>query len=461
MTRLDNFSKFRDFREKYDFFSYENYSWQIKENILSLEFSFNLSGKYIFSPSVSIPYKPSIYRPVDTLSPAVLDSLVFHCGLIEMISYWKAACPGKVLIKAGKLNQPQVEFWKKIYFQGLGEFFYLNSIETSREDFMEILADDINSDLIRPGLLEGALVPVGGGKDSAVSLELLRKSGLEVIPMAVNPRKATVEVIKASGSSMDRSAEILREIDPLLLKLNKEGYLNGHTPFSALLAFYSLLSAYLTGRKDIILSNESSASESTVPGTGINHQYSKSYEFEKDFRNYTQEYISPEFNYFSLLRPISELQIAGLFSGMDRYHQHFRSCNAGSKTDSWCGKCAKCLFTFIILSPFLDPVKLKAIFGMNILDDGRLSGVLEELTGISHIKPFECIGTVDEVKLALDKTLLKYDQGSVPALLKHYQMHKRAVPSGAIDFERIMKTLGDEHFVPEKYLNILTQALHE
>jgi hypothetical protein len=71
--------------------------------------------------------------------------------------------------------------------------------------------------------------------------------------------------------------------------------------------------AYLTNRKYIVLSNEGSANEPTVIGTNINHQYSKTYEFECDFYQYTKKYFNIDIKYFSLLRPIKEIQIAYLF----------------------------------------------------------------------------------------------------------------------------------------------------
>ena len=161
-----------------------------------------------------------------------------------------------------------------------------------------------------------------------VSLRLLKDKNT---PLIMNPRGATVGCIEADGRTIDDVIVIQRTIDPLLLKFNSQGYLNGHTPFSAMLAFYTLLAAKLRGVCNIALSNEGSANEATVIGLGVNHQYSKSLEFENDFREYVRQHISPAYNYFSLLRPLSELQIAMLFSRLDEFHEVFRSCNVGSK----------------------------------------------------------------------------------------------------------------------------------
>jgi len=168
-----------------------------------------------------------------------------------------------------------------------------------------------------------------------------------------------------------------------------------------MLAFNTVLSSLLTGARHIALSNESSANESTVSNSNINHQYSKSFEFEQDFRAYIEKYVSDEVNYFSFLRPLSELQIASIFACYPKFHSVFKSCNAGSKTDSWCCNCSKCLFAYIILSPFISQKEMISIFGQNLFDNKKMLLYFDQLCGIEKIKPFECVGTIDEVNVAL------------------------------------------------------------
>ena len=269
-------------------------------------------------------------------------------------------------------------------------------------DFMEIINESEKScDKINIQLNESTLVPVGGGKDSVVTLELL-KNKMPIIPLIINPRGATTECVSTAGFSEEQVAVIKRTLDPTMLKMNNEGFLNGHTPFSAMLAFYTLLIGFLTNSKYIALSNESSANEPTVPDTEVNHQYSKSVAFENDFRNYVNEYISSDIQYFSFLRPINELQIASLFAKNKDYYKVFKSCNVGSKTDSWCGKCPKCLFTYIIMSPFISEEELKDIFGKNLLNDNDLLPILKQLKGEAEVKPFECVGTIEEVNACIE-----------------------------------------------------------
>lgn len=391
--------KYNTLRKEYEFFRFQRYDYTFENGSLLAKFYFSLDDKYFFTPSFEIPSKR--FYLWDRLSNNELELLVFNIGMIELISYWKLACPKKVYISPYNLSEKQILWWKKLYFNGLGEFFYLNGIKENVDDFMEIVCEsDKSCEKINISLTETTLVPVGGGKDSVVTIELL-KNKMPIIPFIINPRGATRDCVATAGFSEDQTAVIKRTLDSTMLRMNNEGFLNGHTPFSALLAFYAILIGIASNSKYIALSNESSANEPTVPNSEINHQYSKSVEFENDFRSYVNDYISSDIQYFSFLRPINEVQIARFFARNKDYYNVFKSCNVGSKTDSWCGKCPKCLFTWIIMSPFIPENKLIGIFGKDLLKDNELLPVLRQLKGDVEMKPFECVGTVEEVNACL------------------------------------------------------------
>ena len=238
-----------------------------------------------------------------------------------------------------------------------------------------------------------------------------------------------------------------------MLELNKQGYLNGHTPFSAILSFSSVISAYLTDKKYIVLSNENSANESTVKDCFVNHQYSKSYEFEKDFEWYFSQLTDSDIHYFSLLRPLAEIQIAWLFSKYTKYHKIFRSCNVGSKQGIWCSDCPKCLFVYIILLPFLTEEELVDIFGENLLNKESLEEDFKKLTGILENKPFECVGTRLEVVVALKSFI---EKGGHTYLTDKY---KDIILQEKETLEGMLSGWNDENNVPEEYLNILKGSM--
>ncbi len=460
MKRTDNRPKFDALRKEFSTFTFESQTVSRGNGTLRLSFDFNLDDRYHFRPTLEIPARP--FFNWDSIPDEQLQALAFQIGMTELVSYWKIACPKRVVVKPFALTESQIGFWKKLYYNGLGEFLYLNGITVSEEDLMilESRPMSFRTRAVRMEsmgfdskiqFLEQTLVPIGGGKDSVVTLECLRNE-MPVIPMIVNPRGATLNCVKVAGYKENDFIVINRTLDPTMLKLNAEGYLNGHTPFSALLAFISVLVAFGSRSKYIALSNENSANESTVPGTNINHQYSKSIEFECDFRNYVAENLNGEVQYFSFLRPLSELQIAQLFAQYEAYHPVFRSCNVGSKTDSWCGHCPKCLFTWIILSPFLSREKLAAVFGKDLMADESLRPILEELNGTAPVKPFECVGTVEEVRACLNA--VGTSTSSVIASAEAPE------PVEGPTVEEILHRFNTHHFLPKKFEQILKSRLH-
>lgn len=437
---------------------YAGYDANVDATGLHVKYKFNLAGKYIFQPGFNIP-KKKFYQNFPTnasLQSPLFQNLLFHIGLIELISYWKSACPPQVIIKGQKLNAEQVSWWKNVYFQGLGEFFYTNRIETSKEKFMTVssFGETITPQSI--SLDETVIVPVGGGKDSVVTLELLKKTE-QIRPFIMNPRGATLECIHVAGFENDEFVEVNRRLDPLLLDLNAQGFLNGHTPFSALLAFYSLLVSAIAGHRNIALSNESSANEPTVAGTEVNHQYSKSFAFESDFRDYVKAYISADFNYFSFLRPLNELTIAQKFAEHVKYYPVFKSCNVGSKTDVWCCNCSKCLFAYTILSPFIPEIEMVHIFGKNLFELPQMLGFLKELTGIAEVKPFECVGTIDEVNAALHMFIAKQKPQKLPLLIDYYSNTSNYQQGNKILAEKLLNEFNNQHFLEPKFLEIIKQ----
>lgn len=408
-------NKYNELRNEYDTFIYDSYEIEELENTTKITYNFIVPSLTQYKPTLEVKkFK------IDSFT----KNLIFHIGLVELVSYWKATCSKNVIIKAGYINKEQIEFFKKLYFYGLGELFYTNGITPNYDDFINIKCELKEQNIEIPNYVgNGNLIPIGGGKDSNVTLEIMKSDFEDNLCFIINPKQVTLSCAQTAGYSNEKIVTVKRTIDKNLIELNKQGFINGHTPFSALVAFLSYFNAYITGKKYILLSNESSANESNVDGTKINHQYSKTYEFECDFNEYTKKYFKIDIKYFSLLRPLSEYQIAMLFSNYEKYHEIFKSCNVGSKKEPWhwCCSCPKCLFVYIILSPFLYKEKLIEIFGEDLFEKEDLLDIFIELTGYGKTKPFECVGTYEEVRYAITKTISKLDKQ--PYLLKYYKEH--------------------------------------
>ena len=458
---MSNQAKYDSLRASFGTFCYEGFHYSVDNGEFFAKFDFVLQSaigshrirQIEFHPCFKIPVRPFYHW--NTIPKSLLDNIIFHIGMIELISYWKIACPKEVIIKPFALDEEQIRWWMKLYFNGLGEFFYVNGIETNIDEFMHIESKISPLPVVgrNDGLLtEQTLIPVGGGKDSVVTLELL-KNRVPAIPLIINPRGATNECVAAAGFTEEQTAIIKRTLDPTMLKMNAEGYLNGHTPFSAMLAFYTILLGFATKSKYIALSNESSANEPTVPDTEINHQYSKSVAFENDFRHYVNKYINADIQYFSFLRPLNELQIAKLFSRAKDYYKVFKSCNAGSKTDSWCGHCPKCLFTWLALSPFISRGELADIFGKDLLKDNNLRPILDQLDGFAEVKPFECVGTVGEVRACVNH-ILQHDDNLGDTILDG------VAKTDDLTVEDYISQFDEGNNLPKLFKSILKEALH-
>lgn len=424
--------KYQTLIKKYPKFIYQSYSYKLVNNRLKIIFNFLIVGERNIYLSPEITIKNIDRNRLSKIDKKVLDNLIFNLGLIEMVSYWKATCSPKIEIQAGALDKKQINWLKDLMINGLGQFFYENQINFLKPNFFEIESrgnQKSAKNLYQKNLNNQVIVPIGNGKDSIVAWELLKSAKKKIVCFSLNPTQVTEKIIKVAGCKNPIIIE--RKIDKTLLELNRKGFLNGHTPFSAYLAFLSVLLAVLFNKKYIAFANERSADEGNIKYLGkiINHQYSKSFAFEKKFRGYSRQYLAKDAQYFSFLRPLFEIQIIKIFAKYPKYFKVFLSCNEAQKTTSgtrkptnkWCGRCPKCLFVFIALSAFLDQKKVVKIFGKNLLQDKKLIPLLNQLIGQEKVKPFECIGTKKETLAALYLALKKTGFDNLPPLLKYFQ----------------------------------------
>jgi len=381
-----------------------SYNYDAENKVFCIELNYSLDKKINFQEKLQIPLAAEAWEKVDR---EALQRAISALHIMAGISYYKTYLPREI---AGlELTEEQAEFWQKIYQRGLGEFFYSNQI-----DFRGLINFPHSptaraTTFTSKKLSERALLPIGGGKDSIVSAEILKKMGLEFQQFSLRdaePIRATAETIGAPRQIVQR------QLDAQLFQLNQEGAYNGHVPITAYISFLLIVCAILDDYRYIVMSLEKSANEGQLffHGMDINHQYSKSEEFEEDLRNYVSKYIDSEVEYFSLLRGYNELRIAEIFAGLENFNEYasvFSSCNGNFKINKteipkkWCGHCPKCAFVFLILAAFVPREKLLEIFGENLLDKPELLELHEELLGLRNFKPFECVGTTEESLVAL------------------------------------------------------------
>jgi len=419
-------NKVFNLRKKYPKFVYENFSYEFSKNDLKIVFCFSIEPGIHFKPEFLI--KNVSKKIFNNINKNSLDNLVFNLGLIEIPSYWKLTSSPIIEIRAGYLNKNQIQWWKNIFIEGMGQFYYENKIDWRIKNFLKIYSTIKSGpkNLFLGKLKNCYLLPFAGGRDSIVTLENLKRKNKEITLFTVNPIEKIQQTVKISG--IKKQIIIKRILDRKLLDLNKKGFLNGHIPFTSMLSFLSVFCAVIFDCKNIAFSNEKSSDEGNVKYLGkvINHQWAKSSVFEKKFKEYSKKYLAKDINYFSFLRKFTEIEISEKFSKYQKYFPVFSSCNAGMKISTkgllgaekrWCGKCPKCLFVFLTLYPFVDDKKIIKIFGSNLFEDKNLLPLMKDIVGKGKLKPLECVGTYKESRKAFELSFRKSIK-NIPYLLK-------------------------------------------
>lgn len=340
----------------------------------------------------------------DAAASDAFGKLLDLTAVVLGVSYFKLRAPLSIRVDF-PLTERGRDFALDVYSNGLGEFYARNGLN----HFGRIEVDaprDTRKGRPSPLLRDRVLLPIGGGKDSLVSVELLEAAEIDFTPFAVNPKGPIVGSIGKIGRT---PLYVQRTLDPEMIRLSKEpGYLNGHVPSTAINSMIAALTALLFSYNRVVLSNERSASEGNTvhDGREVNHQYSKSLEFEAIIAGVLAEATGGALGYFSLLRPYSEVRIAKLFTRETQFDHVFSSCNrnfklVGHDGPLWCGECPKCHFTFLILAPVMEKDRLLGIFGQNLLDKPGNEHAYRELTGLAGQKPWECVGEIEEAAACL------------------------------------------------------------
>jgi len=412
---------------------------------------------------VSFPDAPKLPAERKTAFDVALNLL----HLIAGVSYYKAGVPAQILVEGVAPDAATAEFLDEIYLHGLAEFAYQNKLDLRGRIRFPFL-DPHPRDGGDPGSANSAglldlprrtLVPIGGGKDSLVSVEMLKRVGEPMAAVWVGESALIAACAQRTGLP---TLNIKRRLAPELFEYNRLGAWNGHIPVTAINSAILLCAAILYGYDAIAFSNERSASVATLEydGQPINHQWSKSLDFERGLREYTKSHIAADLDYFSLLRPWSELAVTRAFAQEIRYDDVFSSCNRNFRirgerpADRWCGQCPKCHFVFLALAPFVAKPRLLAIFGRNLLDDATLAPGFDALLEYREHKPFECVGEGRESRAAM-QFLAQRPEWREDALVARFA--EEIAPQ--LDRSELalapLLTPAPEHFLPQRLRGLL------
>jgi UDP-N-acetyl-alpha-D-muramoyl-L-alanyl-L-glutamate epimerase len=441
--------------KQYQTFVFDSYAFDAPSRTIQLHYNFD--GIVPFTETIRLPDD----MPIDESHPD-LDRALFALHLIGGISYYKTCLPPEIEIRSGSLNGEQAKFWNELYEKGLGEFFYRNDIDFRRIiNFPFALKNNLTSQLAnKPTSSPRLLVPIGGGKDSTVTMELLRKAGYDVTLLRIGRHTLIDEISQEAGLPL---WNVNRALAPELFQLNAEGALNGHVPITAYLHFLSVVIGLLSGRTHVAFSDEASADVGNVDfhGMEINHQWSKSIAFEKAFQEYISTFVTKSVTCFSMLRPFSELKITEMFCAYPQYLGLCTSCNRNwqilakdADRPRWCGQCPKCAFVFAMLAAFLSKDRVLSIFGKNLFADETLLPLYRELLGLEGFKPFECVGTPEETAAAFILARRR-DDWDDDAVMKMFI--DEALPEITDEEEMIGEAMlsSDDHCIPAPFQSLV------
>ncbi|WP_374499923.1 UDP-N-acetyl-alpha-D-muramoyl-L-alanyl-L-glutamate epimerase [Pseudoxanthomonas sp.] len=381
-------------------FRFVRCSFDAETGVARLVYAFDEGPE--LTETVTIPGAPFA---LDATRAQAVEHAVRLLHLITGVSYYKAAVPNEIRIEGYAIDAATAVLMEQVYVHGLGEFAYRNGLSLHGRVRFPVAAQ-APAPAAAAGLREHALVAIGGGKDSLVSIEALRGAGVDQTVTWIGGSQLIAACAARTGLP---TLNIGRALAPELFEYNRQGAWNGHIPVTAINSAIMVLAALLHGVDQVVFSNERSASYgSMIPGTGeVNHQWSKGWAFESAFGAYVQSHVAADLQYYSLLRPLSELAVARQFARNDHYDAHFSSCNRNfhllgeRPTNRWCGVCPKCHFVFLALAPFMPKPRLVGIFGRNLLDDANQTAGFDALLEYQDHKPFECVGEGQESRAAM------------------------------------------------------------
>jgi UDP-N-acetyl-alpha-D-muramoyl-L-alanyl-L-glutamate epimerase len=369
------------------------------------------------------------------------------------ISYYKLFVPS-IIQHSYAMNEFEAHFWNEVWRNGLGEFMYVNKLSIDRLAIFQPQEGKTVTGNKTSSWQEKAFLGIGGGKDSIVAGELLKECGISVTGFVLGTG-AQQGQSKAVADTMGIALlTVERILDPLLIKLNnRDDALNGHIPISVIFGFVGSLLAATNNSRYVVVANEASASipRITHGDQSVNHQWSKSLEFENLLQKYLQD-INPQLTYFSAVRPLNSVALAKIFTQFPSYLEVFTSDNSVFKidpskrpNDRWSLESPKSLSSFILLAPWVEEGVLVGAFRRNFLDEASLEPLLLRLIGVQGEPPLDCVGTSEELQASLAE-IIRQNKFADATLIKMLRAENK------IDIERSIDqflALEQLHSIPE------------
>lgn len=406
--------------------------------------TFSYEGVDQVSFTETVQFCPS-EMPLDL---ELVDRALFLCFVLIGTSYYKAHPTTQVDLET-PLDDFQAQFFSTVYQAGLSQFAFENQLTVDDLAHFKSQTAGAASGIPAPNY-QGSLSLQSGGKDSLLTATLFEKhrpkylyiSNSDSYPLVLDELNGELQIIRRR---LDKAALI------------KTRGLNGHVPITYIVESLALVQAIINHQNTVIASigREGSEAHAYIGELAVNHQWSKTWPAEQLLAQYVERYISPNLHLGSPLRGFSELKIAELFSQhcWTRYGHKFSSCNVANYRQgtnnqelSWCSECAKCANTYLLFAPFVEPDELNSLYGsQSLFTKPELTDIFKGLLGVDgFMKPFECVGEIDELRQAYELKLPGYPNLPFP------------VPPSNFDYQKITTMQPYFHKLLEQ-----TGVLHE
>jgi len=395
-------------------FILEGYDFRSDTGEASFRYRFNDGRSFVETVTFSVG---------ENYDQVVLDKALFLAHLVVGTSYFKTFPTPEVVVESGLIDAQQADFLNHVYQEGLSQFAFENNLTRQDLAWFKATSDMAAKASAYEG--KGVLALQSGGKDSLLVAAMLRAKGTVFTPWYVSSSDHYPAVLNDLGS--DAPVITRRTLDVVALKnALADGGKNGHVPVTYIVQSLALIQAVLLGKNQVLVSiaHEGEEPHATIGDLSVTHQWSKTWHAEELFASYVHGYISADLAIGSPLRRFSELRVAELFIqyAWESYGYRFSSCNRANYTQGadntelhWCGECPKCANSYLLFAPFLEADVLKSLFGgQDLFEKDMLQETFKGLLGVDGVmKPFECVGEIDELRFAYTWAQQKGGYGQV------------------------------------------------
>lgn len=389
-------------------FIFEDYSFDEASNTASFHYSFD--GERRFKEQMTFAGATVNY------DKPLLERALFLSFILVGSSYFKCFPTRDIQFKEGTIDEWQAGFLNSVYQEGMSQFAYENSL--TRDNLAHFQGRGEFSLRPLPYHGEGVLSLQSGGKDSLLTAQMLNEKNQDFSVFYISSTSHYPQVLDEIGK---QSFIARRQIDlEEIRKAIHDGGRNGHVPVTYIVLSYALIQAILQNKQAILtaIGHEGEEPHAWIGDLPVNHQWSKTWPAEQLFAEYVERYLTEDIRVGSPLRSYSELRVAELFveRAWEKFGHTFSSCNranyeqgADNTKLKWCGECSKCANSFLLFAPFIEAKELKSLFNeQDLFGKLSLSETFKGLLGIDGVmKPFECVGEIDELRLAYHMAIKK------------------------------------------------------